>query len=278
MDAGTVLSYLAVAMTTDGRFPTGGYSHSHGLEQAISRGHIRPEDPFCSLARWLRTQLQTVVITGAAQSAWAAHHSAIGHGDLSAVNDRSDLLILLDSEIDARTPSPRAREVSRSLGRRLITNLLVGWTTPSTKFAEIRVAPVLPEMPGLCGEPFGGVDGIEGALAPLELLAIEVASPHLSEVTGCFLGCLGTSPVEAAAAWCYNCLVSHVSAAVKLLGMDPVSAFGLLPSLGDIISDVVAEASHFASRPASELPSYSFSLADALLEEHATRKDRLFAS
>lgn len=87
-------------LLADSRFPGGGHVHSGGLEEAAARGLVRTES---DLPVFLRNRLRTA---GALAAIFAA----------AATRPDPDWL-LLDSELDARTPSAAQRAASRAQGR-----------------------------------------------------------------------------------------------------------------------------------------------------------------
>ncbi len=87
-------------LLADSRFPGGGHVHSGGLEEAAARGLVRTE---ADLPAFLRNRLRTA---GALAAVFAA----------AAARPDPDWL-LLDAELDARTPSEAQRKASRAQGR-----------------------------------------------------------------------------------------------------------------------------------------------------------------
>ena len=87
-------------LLADSRFPGGGHVHSGGLEEAAARGLVRTET---DLPAFLRNRLRTA---GALAAVFAA----------AAAGPDPDWL-LLDAELDARTPSEAQRSASRAQGR-----------------------------------------------------------------------------------------------------------------------------------------------------------------
>jgi urease accessory protein len=92
----------ALLTLADSRLPSGGHTHSGGVEQAITAGLVR--DP-ATLDAFLRRRLHTA---GSVAAGLAA--AACRGGDVGA----------LDAEADARTPSPALRAASRQQGRGLL--------------------------------------------------------------------------------------------------------------------------------------------------------------
>jgi urease accessory protein len=97
---------MAGLLLADGRFPGGGHAHSGGLEAAVADGSVDPARPFPSLRAFLAGRL----VTAGSVDAWlAAAACARFPGDEAT----------LDTEADARCPSPALRLASRRLGRGL---------------------------------------------------------------------------------------------------------------------------------------------------------------
>lgn len=103
----------ALLLLADGRWPTGGYAHSGGLEPAIASGSVRDVD---TLEAYVSGRLETVGAT----EAWLAARAAEANRD-------PDRLRRLDAEADARTPSHALREASRRMGRGLLRSAAAVW-------------------------------------------------------------------------------------------------------------------------------------------------------
>ena len=120
------MTSLAMLLTlADSRLPTGAHVHSGGIEEAVSS---RMVTNLATLEAFLRRRICTQGLVTASIAA------AVHRGDL-ALDDA-------DHETDARTPSPAARDASRSQGR--------GWpdwqgrcgpTQPGTIWARGRIWP-----------------------------------------------------------------------------------------------------------------------------------------
>jgi urease accessory protein len=111
----------ALLTLVDSRLPSGGHTHSGGVEQAITDGLVC--DP-ATLQSFLRRRLHT---SGAVAAGLAA--AACSEADLAR----------LDDEADARTPSPALRAASRQQGRGLVRIGRRAW--PSSRWDD------LPERP-----------------------------------------------------------------------------------------------------------------------------------
>ena len=172
----------------DSRLPAGGHAHSGGVEQAIAAGVVH--DPG-SLAAFLRRRLATAgaVAAGLAAAACGADGPA---------------LAVLDSEADARTPSPTLRAASRQQGRGLVRVGRRAW--PS---GDWNLLPPLPHHP----------------------LALGVAAA---------VG--GLAPRDAAQAAAYLSISGPATAAQRLLAMDPLTVAAVTARLSPDVDAVAAVA------------------------------------
>ncbi|ANW22097.1 urease accessory protein UreF [Streptomyces clavuligerus] len=152
----------------------------------------------------------------------------------------------LDEAADARTPSPALRAVARRLGRQLIRAARTVWPDP-------------------------------------RLDALAAAAPrgaHQPVVLGLTARVAGLGPGDAAYCAGYETVGAPVSAAVRLLGLDPFAATAVLARLAPDLDRVAARATAAVREgggPAA-LPAASAPLLDITAEQHAARPLRLFAS
>ncbi|MFI7227843.1 urease accessory protein UreF [Nonomuraea angiospora] len=283
----------ALLLLADSRLPAGGHAHSGGTEQAITSGAVSDVP---SLARFLRGRLHTTGALAATLTA-AAHAQATTTASppvtASPVTSPSTSpapngptprspWVLLDAEVDARTAAPAQREASRTQGRLLLRVARRVWPSPV-----------------------------------LEELARAVPSPHHPIALGSVAHAAGATAEEAAMAAAYHAISGPATAAVRLLGLDPVAVHGLLadltPDLTAIATEAhltvtnalstadltVTDARSTAANPASTahpgltiqppdpadprpwlaaLPAYSSPALDLLAEQHARAEVRLFVS
>jgi urease accessory protein len=145
----------------------------------------------------------------------------------------------LDAELDARTPSEALRAASRQLGRGLVR--LVRATVPDF-------------VP-----PFSG-PGTSTA-------------PHHPLVLGAAVAAAGGDPELAARAAGLGAVSVPTSAAVRLLGLDPFAAHGVVARLAPDIDALAAELAASTELFASSAPAF-----DLLADFHLTAEVRLFAS
>lgn len=143
----------------------------------------------------------------------------------------------LDVEASARMPSPAQRDASRALGRALLRVASRAWAFP-----------------------------------PLALLG---ARPHHAVVLGASTAAAGGGPAEAALLAATASVAGPASAALRLLGLDPVALTALQARLAVAVDALAAEP--VAEDPA-DLPAPGAPMLDVLAQTHATSEVRLFAS
>jgi urease accessory protein len=137
----------------------------------------------------------------------------------------------LDAEADARTPSPAQREASRRQGRALLRTVRAAW--PDARYLNDL------------GQ-----------------------SPHHPIVLGAAAAAAGCAPAQAAHIAAYQSLAGPASAAVRLLGLDPIGVSAIVARITPDIDDISWEGMTFPSAPNLDL----------LAEFHTTAEVRLFES
>ncbi|MEV0382514.1 urease accessory UreF family protein [Nonomuraea sp. NPDC050643] len=253
----------SLLLLTDSRLPAGGHAHSGGTERAVASGAVHDVP---SLAAFLDGRLHTTgtvtaALTAAACMTAAACGSAAGGESASACLPTADRVptagggrpwVVLEAEVDARTASPAQRDASRTQGRLLLRVARRVWPSPV-----------------------------------LDDLARAVPNPHHPIVLGAAAHVAGATPEEAAVAAAYHAVSGPATAAVRLLGLDPVAVHALLADLAPAITAVAAQACLAAAgahpwpdlAPRWEaLPAHSAPALDLLAEQHARAGVRLFVS
>lgn len=154
----------------------------------------------------------------------------------------------LDEAADARTPSPALRSAARRLGRQLMRAARATWPGP-------------------------------------ELDALAAAFPrgaHQPVVLGVTARSAGLGPPGAAHVAAYESVSGPATATVRLLGLDPFEASGVLARLAPELDSVSARAERAALRARTDgphtLPAASSPLLDIAAQAHAGWPVRLFAS
>ncbi|MGW4009901.1 urease accessory protein UreF [Streptomyces sp. NPDC004763] len=154
----------------------------------------------------------------------------------------------LDRAVDARTPSPALRVAGRRLGRQLMRAARATWPSP-------------------------------------ELDAVAAQFPkgaHQPVVLGLAARAAGLGALDAAHCSLYEGVSGPATAVVRLLGLDPFDATGVLARLSDEMDRVARDAVETAERVVSDgvgvLPARSAPLLEIGAEAHAAWAVRLFAS
>jgi urease accessory protein len=214
----------SLLLLADGRSPTGGMSHSSGVEAAVHAGVVRDEE---TLAALLGARLRTTGLVSAGIATAACRHAAAPAE-----------LMVLDLEADARMPSAATRAASRAQGRGLLRLARASWPHPSYSTG------------GVLGE-----------------------RPHHAVVLGVAVAAAGGDAGDAASIGALSSVTGPASAAVRLMGLDPIAVTAILARLGREVDAVAAEA-----RAANELPTACHPLLEIFAEHHAARDTTLFAS
>jgi urease accessory protein len=222
-----------------------------------------------TLEAFLRGRLHTAGLVAAALAA-AACSGARGTGGGSAASVRNDdFWELLDAEADARMPSPAQRAASRRQGRALLRAARATW--PEARgLAEIGTAVRSAHGTGAAGEG----DGNPARAGRLEYRG----GAHHAIVLGAAAAAAGCTPGEAARIAAYQAVAGPVSAAVRLLALDPMRATGVLGRLAGEIGQVADEGAGYVGRPLDDLPCPSAPALDLLAETHIGAEVRLFES
>ena len=275
---------VAGLLLGDSRFPAGGHAHSGGVEPAVTAGTVTD---LGSLELFLKGRLRTSGLVAAAIAAAACAHvqcltgagrdggtdgadgnsadGRAGGDDADGGAGRADAeggagryWSELDAETDARMPAPAQRQASRRQGRALLRAVRAAW----------------PDAVWLTGLT---------AWASASALALAATSeyrggPHHAVVLGAAAAAAGCQPGEAARIAAYQAVAGPVSAAVRLLALDPMRATAVLARLAGDIERVAADGARYAGGPLRDLPSASAPALDLLAEVHMRAEVRLFES
>ncbi|MFE2850470.1 urease accessory protein UreF [Streptomyces lavendulae] len=154
----------------------------------------------------------------------------------------------LDDAADARTPSPALRAAARRLGRQLMRAARATWPDP-------------------------GLDALATAFP---------RGAHQPVVLGTAARAAGLGALDAAHVAAYESVSGPATATVRLLGLDPFEASGVLARLAPELDAVAAGAAEAALLARTEgpdaLPAPSSPLLEIAAQVHADWPVRLFAS
>jgi len=250
----------SLLLLADSRLPAGGHAHSGGMEAATVAGLVGDAD---GLEGFLRGRLLTAGLASAGLASAACRHAA------EVAAGAPECWAGLDAEAAARTPSPAQRTAARMQGRALLRAARAAWPHP--------VLESLAAGGGLAADP--AADG--------------PAAPYHPVVLGVCAWITGGTPGDAALIAATNAITSPASAAIRLLGLDPLAVTGMLARLGPQTAAVAAQASAAAdpSGPSAAgtgrsgagarwagLPAPASPGLDLLAERHAREEVALFES
>ncbi|HEY2724147.1 MAG TPA: urease accessory UreF family protein [Pseudonocardiaceae bacterium] len=234
-------------LLADSRLPTGGHAHSAGVEAAVERGLLRDE---AGLAQWLAGRLlgSAAAIAAAAAAGCLLAAAEIAPEVSSEVPPEEPVdWARWDGAVSARTPSAATREASRAQGAALLRTARQIWSSPA-----------------------------------LEALSAH-HRPHHPLVLGAAVAAAGDTPDAAALLALHHLVGGACSAAVRLLGLDPIAVAATAARAGQAAERIAREATLLARaavarRDTRLLPSTGTPLPEVLAELHARAEVTLFAS
>jgi urease accessory protein len=240
----------ALLLLADPRLPAGGHAHSGGVEPAVAAGLVVDD---ASLRTFLAGRLATTGLVTAALAAAACLECS----------RPSPQWLTLDAEADARTPSPAQRAASRAQGRGLLRAARVAFgVQPGMDDPTPASSPTPSVWPHAATA--------DGSAA---------VGPHYPVVLGACTWLAGGTPHDAATLVATAAITGPASAAVRLLGLDPLAVHAVLAGLAAQVDAVAAAATTAAeAREPAELPAASAPALDVLAEQHRRQEVRLFES
>jgi urease accessory protein len=254
---------LPFLLLADSRLPSGGHGHSGGVEALVDRELLRSVDDLALfLSGRIRTGGRVVAAAAAAACALAGGPRAEGlqHGGHAAIGleqghpaaipagarDVADWA-RWDGAVSARTPSAALRAASRAQGAALLRTVALAFPTPAV--AALRALPRV----------------------------------HHPLVLGAAAAAAGGGPAEAAALALHHLVGGASTAAVRLLGLDPLRVTAVAAGVARAADPVAAEAAALATAAVAAgdptlLPTEGSPLTDVLAELHRSSEATLFAS
>ncbi len=239
-------------LLADSRIPSGGHGHSGGVEALVDRGLIRT---VTDLAAFLDGRLATGARVTAAAAAAACALAAgprLQHGGFTPISlERSHHAATRwgrwDAAVSARVPSAALRLASRAQGAALLRTVALAWPGPAVD--ALRALP----------------------------------SVHHPLVLGVAAAGAGGTPAGAAGLALHHLVGGACSAAVRLLGLDPLAVAAVAAAAGRSAEPVAAAAATDAALAVRAddpalLPADGSPLHDVLAQLHDTSEATLFAS
>ena len=247
---------LPLFLLADSRLPSGGHGHSGGVEALVDRGLVRSAE---DLALFLEGRVRTGgrVVAAAAAAACAVAGGTPAEADRVS-GDRVPAGPALkhrapwdwapwDAAVSARTPSAALRAASRAQGAALLRTVSLAFPTPAV--AALRALPRV----------------------------------HHPLVLGAAAAAAGADPAQAAALALHHLVGGAATAAVRLLGLDPLRVTAVTAAVARSAEPVAADAATLGSAAVAAgdpalLPTEGSALTDVLAELHRASEATLFAS
>jgi urease accessory protein len=234
---------MSLLLLADSRLPSGGHGHSGGVEALVDRGLVRSVD---DLAQFLDGRIRTGGRVVATAAAAACALAGDGPG-LPEFPGRTIDWPGWDAAVSARTPSAALRAASRAQGAALLRTVALAFPSPAV--AALRRLPRV----------------------------------HHPLVLGAAAAAAGADPAQAAALALHHLVGGACTAAVRLLGLDPLRVAAVSAAAGRAAVPVLANAAEraraaVAARDPGLLPAEGSPLTDVLAELHRASEATLFAS
>jgi urease accessory protein len=236
-------------LLADSRLPSGGHGHSGGVEALVDRGLLRTEE---DLAAFLAGRLATGGAVVAAAAAAGCALSRLQEGHLHATWLREGGLPatgwgMWQAALDARLPALATRDASCAQGSALLRTAALAWATPALD--ALRALP----------------------------------RAHHPLVLGAAAAAAGAEPADAAVLALHHLIGGACTAAVRLLGLDPLAVAAVAARTGLATEPLaaVALADGLAAVAAGDpglLPADGNPLHDVLAQLHRQSEATLFAS
>ncbi len=247
---------LPLFLLADSRLPSGGHGHSGGVEALVDRGLVRTaEELALFLEGRVRTGGRVVAAAAAAACAVAApprcpesHFQDTTRPERGFQDTGDDAgWARWDAAVSARAPSAALRAASRAQGAALLRTVSLAFPTPAV--AALRALPRV----------------------------------HHPLVLGAAAAAAGADPAQAAALALHHLVGGAATAAVRLLGLDPLRVTAVTAAVARSAEPVAADAATLgraavAAGDPALLPTEGSALTDVLAELHRASEATLFAS
>ncbi|EFC82427.1 urease accessory protein UreF [Parafrankia sp. EUN1f] len=258
---GHVEARAALLLLADGRLPAGGHAHSGGVEAAVLGGDITGLD---DLAEFLRGRLATA---GLLAASFAAGVCRAVHAAASAASAAAAASANPASPAGPASPA----EPAHAAGTKGVPLLDVLAAFDD----EVDARTPSPAQRAASRAQGRALMRVARAAWPVP---IQPSSPHHCVALGLVAAAAGLEPRDAALAAAHASVNGPATAAVRLLGLDPLAVTGLLAEIAASVDSTAFEADQASLGSPANLPAGSAPHLDLLSERHRTAQVRMFTS
>ena len=273
------MTAAGLLLLADSRLPSGGHGHSGGVEVLVDRGLLASVD---DLAEFLAGRLATGAAVPAGAAAAGCALAGLREGDAGAPGSRpGDAAAPGSRPGDAAAPGSRPGDAAAPGSRPgdappipwAAWNLAVSARLPASATRSASLAQ-------------GGALLRTATLAwPTEALRGLRALPraHHPLVLGAAAAAVGATAADAAVLALHHLIGGACTAAVRLLGLDPLAVAAVAARAGQVAEPVAAEATRMALAAVAAadpalLPADGNPVYDVMAQLHRSTEATLFAS
>ena len=269
-------------LLADSRLPSGGHGHSGGVEALVDRGLLRT---VADLGLFLAGRIATGAAVPAGAAAAACALAGLQQGDTPAVESQQGDTPAVGSQ-QGDTPAVGSQRGSLpATGSQ--QGALAPMAVPDWGAWDHAVSARLPAAATRAASHAQGAALLRTASRAWPSAALDAlrarAHAHHPLVLGAAAAAAGATPSEAAVLAVHHLIGGACTAAVRLLGLDPIAVAAVAAEAGRVAEPFAADAAQAGVAAASTgtpdlLPTDGSPLYDVLAQLHRSTEATLFAS